>query len=701
MPERPILFCFAAHNHQPVGNFESIFEEAYQRAYKPFLDVFEPHSNLRITQHFTGILLDWFERHHPDFIDRLGGLIAAGRLELLGGGYYEPILPMLPRPDAKAQIESLGDRIRSLFGKRPRGAWVAERVWEPSLAGLLAESGVDYVLLDDAHFKAVGFHDERLVGPFKTEDDGRTLAVFPINEKLRYTIPFRQVRETVDYLKGISQRTSGPCCVTVADDGEKFGIWPQTYDSVYGEGWLEEFFCALESEGDWLRTVTFSKALLEVPSQGLVYLPTASYSEMMEWSLPTLERQDLEDFRNRVDPDLKERYGRFIRGGFWRGFLCKYREAQHLHRRMLSVSEAVRALPANEPLAHEARELLGAAQCNCGYWHGVFGGIYLNHIRAANYSNLIRAHKKVREAQIQSLPVFQSRNWDFFRDGGECLEVTTPTEHLLFDLVSGGSLVEWDDLRIASNLVNTMSRRPESYHRSTDPRLGQAESGMVYDPYRRVGSIHHFFTETLSLDKFIGNPGVEDSTFPSSRFRGSFHCVEKAARIVLEGNGQVSENGTDFCFEIGQTWSRAEDKSQWTIATRIRNTGPKRWRGFYGIEFGWSLNAGNTPDRYYTIDGEKPSDPNLSSVGETHGVSTVDLVEEWWGIAIRFRFDQPARLWRFPIETVSKAVTILERVYQSSVVVPCWQLEIEPGGETAVRNSLETVVRRPLSGSGG
>ena len=72
-----------------------------------------------------------------------------------------------------------------------------------------------------------------------------------------------------------------------ADDGEKFGSWPKTYKHVYEDGWLEQFLETLRRNKDWIRTTTFREAVEKLPSRGRVYLPDASYREMMEWALPS------------------------------------------------------------------------------------------------------------------------------------------------------------------------------------------------------------------------------------------------------------------------------------------------------------------------------------------------------------------------------------------------------------------------------
>ncbi len=74
--------------------------------------------------------------------------------------------------------------------------------------------------------------------------------------------------------------------VTYGDDGEKFGGWPETYQWVYEERYLHRFFQTLTEASDWLETVTFAEYVDRTPPKGRVYLPMASYEEMMEWSLP-------------------------------------------------------------------------------------------------------------------------------------------------------------------------------------------------------------------------------------------------------------------------------------------------------------------------------------------------------------------------------------------------------------------------------
>ena len=159
MPESsPSLhLTLVIHAHQPAGNFEHVFEECYKQSYDAFLCLLEKHPGVHVALHYSGPLLLWIEKNHPEYFDRLRQMVASGQVEILGGGFYEPILVSIPEADRLEQLKRLADYIEQHFGKRPIGAWLAERVWEPQLPSTLATAKVAYTLVDDLPFLAAGF----------------------------------------------------------------------------------------------------------------------------------------------------------------------------------------------------------------------------------------------------------------------------------------------------------------------------------------------------------------------------------------------------------------------------------------------------------------------------------------------------------------------------------------------------------------
>ena len=237
---RVLLLCL--HNHQPVGNFDFVLEEAARNSYHPFLETLAAFPSIRLTIHFSGWLLQWLAEHAPETYALLRELAGRGQVEILGGGMYEPILSLLPERDRRGQIEALASEIRRRFGKAPEGAWLAERVWEPDLPSTLAAAGVRYLPLDDYHFVRAGLSQEELDGVYITEHNGATVRVFPGSEQLRYLIPFGGVEDTLRAVERMTSRDVPYPAAIFADDGKKFGVWPGTHRSVYQEGWLRSFF---------------------------------------------------------------------------------------------------------------------------------------------------------------------------------------------------------------------------------------------------------------------------------------------------------------------------------------------------------------------------------------------------------------------------------------------------------------------------
>ena len=222
MTKPHVLFNITLHGHQPVGNLAWVMEDSYERCYKPFLDLFARYPAIRFSYHLSGCLLEWLMEHYPDHLELLAEMVQRGQVELIGGAFYEPILTAVPRRDALAQIRLHQEFIRSHFDSEAQGIWIPERVWEPSLPSLLSRAAVGFTLLDDTHFLAAGQQRKDLHGYFLTEDQGELLAVFPIFESLRYTIPFAEPDATFRILRTLAETAPGTM-LAYGDDVEKFG----------------------------------------------------------------------------------------------------------------------------------------------------------------------------------------------------------------------------------------------------------------------------------------------------------------------------------------------------------------------------------------------------------------------------------------------------------------------------------------------
>ncbi len=289
---------------------------------------------------------------------------------------------------------------------------------------------MDYTLVDDSHFLTAGFEPEQLFGYYVSEDRGVKVRVIPGLQSLRYLVPFREVGDVIAFLRDSAGSRHPGGMAAMGDDLEKFGAWPGTYDHCYTNGWLERFFAALESESAWLETSLPGEYLASHAALGRADLPTASYTEMMEWVLPTDVRQQFHEVRERFagEPDVQ----RFLRGGFWRGFFTKYAESNLLNKKMMRAAHEIERLghrrrtPSALRKLAEAHTLVLNAQCNDAYWHGVFGGLYSPHLRTALWSALIRAEALMASIESPRRRTPHAERLDLDCDGAEEVLVEAP-----------------------------------------------------------------------------------------------------------------------------------------------------------------------------------------------------------------------------------------------------------------------------------
>jgi alpha-amylase len=713
-----VRFVFVLHDHQPIGNFDGVFEQAYLDSYRPFLDLLERHPGIRLALHTSGSLAEWLDRHPPDYLDHLAALAAKGQIEIVGGGFYEPVLAMLPARDRIAQITGYTRWLERRLRTKVTGMWVAERVWDPGMTKDVVAAGIEWTILDDSHFKAAGLTDDQLDRHWLTEGDGATLAVFPVSERLRYVIPFAAPEATLDHLRYLAARRHGAVAV-FGDDGEKFGVWPDTHRTCFSEGWLEQFFGLLEANRDWIEMVLPSEVVRNTPPAGTVWLPECSYREMTEWVLPP--ETQLACIEARTLAAGEERLAdvaRFIRGGSWRNFRMRYPEANEMYARMMAVSGRVARLREQsvaEPAALvEAEQSLHRGQCNCAYWHGAFGGIYLPHLRNAIYRELIVADTAADRAENRRAPWVEAATDDYDFDGRTEVRLTSDGLDAWIAPARGGMLYELDLRDQEHNLLATLDRRPEAYHAQVLAGPGNARSvvdasqvarfkqeGLErlvrYDSTRRKSLVDHFWDCDIAAASLVEGTAIERGDFAAGGYEASVRRNPGRIQVLLSRAG----NAWGIPFMLSKAVTLEAGSRTLEIAYKLEGL-PRDFRQHLAVEF----NFAGMPDR---AEGRYFYDESRRSLGELGGrldladVRAIGLVDDWLGIDARLAFSEPsnglaAGVWTFPIQSVSQSEGGFELVHQSVVVMPHWIVTPDADGvwKVSMRLSIANLKAEPV-----
>uniref|UniRef100_Q47IJ1 Alpha-amylase n=1 Tax=Dechloromonas aromatica (strain RCB) TaxID=159087 RepID=Q47IJ1_DECAR len=450
-----VTLLLGVHAHQPVGNFPEVIEDAHQRCYRPFLETLHAYPDFRFAVHFSGWLLDWLRERHPADMALLADMVKRGQVELFSSGDTEPVLAAIPHRDRVGQLKTLNDKLTGWTDVKPTGAWLTERVWESSVVPALAETGIRYVTVDDYHFFCTGKAADELDSFFSTEEDGTRLDLFPISEALRYRLPFSPAHEVIAYLESLADRNQA--AAIYFDDIEKFGIWPETYDWVYNRGWLKALIEGVLASPK-IRTGTYADFHANNVTRGIVYLPTTSYSEMNEWTLPMPAAGIYSSFlATEKAAGRGDLHRPFLRGGIWRNFLTRYPEANWMHKRMQGLSARLGEI-ANPPQA--LVDELYRAQANDAYWHGLFGGLYLPHLRRAVWNNIIALEAELDAQHLR--PALASVDLDF--DGKT--ETIAHTAALQVVIRNDGLATahELSSYPLKHNFGDTLRRYHEHYH---------------------------------------------------------------------------------------------------------------------------------------------------------------------------------------------------------------------------------------------
>ncbi|MFA5055972.1 MAG: alpha-amylase/4-alpha-glucanotransferase domain-containing protein [Dehalococcoidia bacterium] len=698
-----IYLGLAIHNHQPGDNFSYVFEKAYNQSYLPLVEALENHPGIRLSLHYSGCLLDWLIANRPDFIDRIAALVKRGQVEIMSGGYYEPILPMIPDSDKLGQINRLSAAVEERFGHEPTGMWLAERVWEPQLPKTLAQAGIKWTVVDDNHFKTVGLYDGDMLGYYVTEEEGRPVKVFASSKKLRYLIPWWQVKDVIEYLKSLAEE-GGDRIIMMGDDGEKFGLWPGTYKHCWEDGWMEQFFTAVEENSDWLRTIPLGEYAEQHPPLGRVYLPTASYSEMQEWSLPPAVSYDYGHLLKDLEAENQDDILRYVHAGFWRSFMAKYPEINSMQKKMLRAHDKV----------YRARELcesdagldeLWRAQCNCPYWHGVFGGIYFGHIRHGIFRHLISAENAADEILFDNKPFIVHETTDFDSDAQEELLIESDKQNVYIDPNDGGSIFEWDLRRPQHNLGAVMTRRDEAYHRDLIEaerirREGncQADDGRVknihdiikskqedldkllfYDNYRRASLIDRFLPADTTVDSLLRGDYQECGDFVGKTYECSTRKKSNCVTTHLVRDGHVKHGDEVLTIRVEKTISLTAGSEEMEVTYLLTNTSGATIQTTFASEWNLAL----TEDAHcnhcsYTANGERKP---LARTDDISNIDRLRISDPHIGIDILMTADRSMKLRRYPIECVTNSEDGFELTFQGSCFILGWDIAIEPGQE--------------------
>jgi alpha-amylase len=472
---------------------------------------------------------------------------------------------------------------------------------------------------------------------------------------------------------------------------------------------VERFFEALEANADWLTTTTPSAWFAEHLPIGRVYIPTSSYAEMGEWALPPDENRVFTSVLHAAQKKRRPE-ARWLRGAFWRNFQVKYREINDLHKQMLRTSAKVDEMAAGAD-RERALDHLYQGQSNDCYWHGLFGGIYISHMRLATYEHLIAA-EDLADRAADRLSAAECRDLDL--DGQDDVRLAGPGQVVTVDLTEGAGIGSWDVRAVRHALCAVMRRRPEAYHEtlrqheaagpSTHETPGGApasiheivmtkEPGLAdqlhYDQFERRSGLVRFLARGTAPEAWATARAVE----LGDAVEGPFEVVTlEPGRLVVTRDASVDGTTGRAAVRVTKELSIGGDRRSPTLslAVTVANRSEHPVEALLGLE--WTLmmlGGGGNPAAWLEIDGARATHDSRGTAARLAGFAQGN---DAIGIAVDTTFSEPTDVWWAPVETISNSEAGFERVYQGAGLLLSWPLSLA-GGESrtvTVRHAVTT-----------
>jgi 4-alpha-glucanotransferase len=629
------------YNHLAEGAEASLFEETYQICWRPFLSVLYRFPDLFAVLYYSGSVLTWLEAKHPEFLMLLEEMAGRKQIELLGGGFFAPFLPLVAGQDRLGQMELLTTYIRKAFGRRPRGCWIQDYGWEPGLASSLQTCGFDFTFLPERQFRFAGANLEL---PVVTEDQGRSVAVFPVFDAIESFPELLSPDVAIDELRS---RMGEVPLLTVLYPGqaaarlwEKSGL--ESPDVLF-----ERSFAAIQKESLVYETTTPGRFLKANRCSGRAYFPSGASKLLMERSLPA-SRAGVELFEAEDGPSL--------RMGSPRRLLLCHEESSALYSKMQYVRILVNQLRGDKSRKKSAQEELWKGQCGDAYWYGPSGGLCRLGVRQGAYASLIQAEKTTRQRGSFAPGVILA-DIDF---DGEKEILYQGSDYNAYVHTKGGALVELDSLKSLTNYIDVLT-----------------EDGA---PWPRRCFHDHIFAS--------GSFGPELGSFLDSSY--SFADSDRPAHLaVLTREGSAELGGKrrqlflrkSYCFRKGAVGVGYEIANRENEALSLR----------FAVEL--NLTAGLSPE-FVSIEGLREGEilsfENGAAV-RVSGLSGLRVGNIKAEERLEFHADKPFEL---EFESLRANIEVdggSKSLYQGGRAIAAWDLEIP--ADSSVRLSLNLELR--------
>ncbi len=145
-----IYFSFLFHIYQPPVQIPPVIKQIVNESYRPIINALRDHPEAKITLNINGTLTEQLNDFgYVDLIEGIANIASRGQIEFTSSGKYHPILPLIPAPEIRRQIELNNETNLKFFGNeyKPRGFFPPEMAISEEVISVVKEMGFDWIIM--------------------------------------------------------------------------------------------------------------------------------------------------------------------------------------------------------------------------------------------------------------------------------------------------------------------------------------------------------------------------------------------------------------------------------------------------------------------------------------------------------------------------------------------------------------------------
>lgn len=629
-----------------------LIDKDYKTIYAPLVKFLFSHQNFKFNFSFSGPEILYFKKRHTELLSICKTMIERNQIEILGGGFYNPILPLLSSVDRNGQIDMLSSEIRQSFQKRPRGAFLFADSWDSSLVSSFSTCGIEYLLLDSNLIPK-----EKLnFLPLLMADFGKSVEIFPTYQEF-IPEPETNIEDFVQNIIKLAEK--------IDKNNQYFQVSPNRILNIS----LSHDEISKLLENKWFEKLDLF--FTENQNCKLKLINPLEYKKSNDFKIPCF-------IKNGINTNLSKYFEipyKKISQSFYDksiyDFMFTYPNARNLYNRILYIQMMINQYKGDKMRKKAAREKLWQAQNGVGLL-GISDFQILSNstFRQKCYKYLMEAEKILREYNFKESVL----NFDYNSDGFNEY-VCRMDNYFAYISLFGGSIKELDILKNTGNYADNLKRIKEF-----DGIDDNYDRGIFVDYIFDKNQFENYINELSSGDGIFSRTKYSELKFSRHHNELQLDAIaffgKEKQKIYLRKKYTINSTGMNVQYIIRNESDKILN-AKFAIESNFANTNynPNNER-FFNIEVADS-------DFVRTLDSQK-STKELYQNEELSNVDVVRLSDSENGVSFSFEANENCGYYYSPLifNRPNNDNSVLCPVSMTSVSTLFWDINIEPKKET-------------------